>query len=200
MFFASAIIYVEGVAEQFIIPEIAKKVYGINLSEHNISVIPIHCRYFDPYLKIVQDDNLEIPTVAIIDGDSGELDEDETTTTAIENARSLEIKDRVIVSSGKTTLEIDLFPNNITNKSYLKNCFDNLNHSKSYSNLITATSINPQSWEDELIKRIDKTVTKGRFAQELSLLIDKDFLVPNYIKTAILHIAKCKNIILPNAQ
>lgn len=35
---------------------------------------------------------------------------------------------------------------------------------------------------------------KGRFAQELSLLIDKDFIVPSYIIDAINHIAKCKNI------
>ena len=49
MFFASAIIYVEGVGEQFIIPTIAKEVFGFSLAENNISVIPIHSRYFDHY-------------------------------------------------------------------------------------------------------------------------------------------------------
>ena len=44
---------VSEVAEQFIIPEIAKKIYEINLVENNISVIPIHSRYFDPFLKRV---------------------------------------------------------------------------------------------------------------------------------------------------
>ena len=194
MFFASAIIFVEGVGEQFIIPAIAKEVYGINLIEHNISVIPIHSRYFDPYLKIVQNQYLEIPVVAIIDGDSAELKDDETETTAISNAKKFEILDRVAVMSGTKTLEIDLFPNSETNIAYLKTCFENLTHKKSYENLTKAIMKNDEEWGKELIRRIDKTVSKGRFAQELSLLIDKDFIVPEYIKKAILHIAKCKNI------
>jgi putative ATP-dependent endonuclease of OLD family len=194
MFFASAIIYVEGIGEQFIIPSIAKEVFKINLTEHNISVIPIHSRYFDPYLKIVQNNNLEIPTVAIIDGDEDELEGEEDTTTAVENAKLLEVNDRVLVSTGIKTLEIDLFPNLSTNNKYLKECFENLGHKKSFENLIFATKDNPELWEFELIKRIDNTVMKGRFAQELSLLIDKDFIVPSYITEAIAHIAKCKNI------
>jgi putative ATP-dependent endonuclease of OLD family len=199
MFFASAIIYVEGVGEQFIIPSIAKEIYGINLTEHNISVIPIHSRFFDPYLKLVQKDNLEIPAVALIDGDADELDEDEETTTAIENAKKLEVANRVLVSTGIKTLEIDLFPDVKTNDSYLKNCFKNLGHETSYNNLIKATKNNPELWETELIKRIDNTITKGRFAQELSILVDKTFIVPKYIKKAISHIAKCKEITMTNA-
>lgn len=194
MFFASAIIYVEGVGEQFIIPSIAKEVHGINLTEHNISVIPIHSRYFDPYLKIVQNKNLEIPVSAIIDGDSDELDEGEENTTSVANAKALEVADRVLVSSGTKTLEVDLFPTSIINNKYLKQCFENLGHAKSFNNLISATKGNPELWETELIKRIDQTIKKGRFAQELSLLIDKDFVVPAYINSAISHIAKCKNI------
>lgn len=194
MFFASAIIYVEGVGEQFIIPSIAKEVFKINLTEHNISVIPIHSRYFDPYLKIVQNNNLEIPTVAIIDGDEDELEDEEETTTAVENAKTLEVVNRVLVSSGTKTLEIDLFPIPGVNFYYLKQCFINLGHEKSYNNLIEKIKDDNSLWEAELIKRIDNTVMKGRFAQELSLLIDKDFIVPSYITEAITHIAKCKNI------
>lgn len=194
MFFASAIIYVEGVGEQFIIPSIAKEVFKINLTEHNISVIPIHSRYFDPYLKIVQNNNLEIPTVAIIDGDEDELEDEEETTTAVENAKALEVANRVMVSSGTKTLEIDLFPIPGVNFYYLKQCFINLGHEKSYNNLIEKIKDDNDLWEVELIKRIDNTVMKGRFAQELSLLIDKDFIVPAYITEAITHIAKCKNI------
>jgi len=200
MFFASAIIYVEGVGEQFIIPAIAKEVYGINLTEHNISLIPIHSRYFDPYLKIVQDTKLEIPTAAIIDGDSAELKDEDETTTTVENARKLEVANRVVVFSGNDTLEIDLFPDPITNNSYLKSSFENLNHKQSFANLIKETKDNDDNWGRELISRIDQTVMKGRFAQELSLLIDENFEVPSYIQDAILHIAKCKNIKVKNAE
>ncbi|WP_115621426.1 hypothetical protein [Chryseobacterium indoltheticum] len=54
--------------------------------------------------------------------------------------------------------------------------------------------------ESELIKRIDNTIKKGRFAQELSILIEGgaliygEFIVPGYIKNAITHIANCKKI------
>lgn len=200
LFFASAIIFVEGVGEQFIIPAIAKKVYGINLSEYNISVIPIHSRYFDPYLKLVQDNNLELPVVAIIDGDSSELEDGEDSTTAVENAKKFEVNDRVFISVGSKTLEIDLFPNRSNNLKFLEQCFQNLGHSTSYNNLINATEAEHifgssfEVWESELIKRVDKTVKKGRFAQELSLLIDNSFVVPQYIQDAILHIARCKDI------
>ena len=200
MFFSSAIIYVEGVGEQFVIPSIAKEVYGINLTEHNISVIPIHSRYFDPYLKIIQVGNLEIPAVAIIDGDTDELEEGQVSTTAISNAKALEVAGRVLVSEGIKTLEIDLFPSCYINAEYLKECFKNLGHSKSYDNLIKKTENNLELWESELIKRIDGTIKKGRFAQELSILIANgklnygEFIVPEYIKNAIIHIANCKNI------
>ena len=200
MFFSSAIIYVEGVGEQFIIPSIAKVVYGINLTEHNISVIPIHSRYFDPYLKIIQVGNLEVPAVAIIDGDTDELEEGQFSTTAISNAKALEVAGRVLVSEGYKTLEIDLFPSSDVNAEYLKECFKNLGHSKSYDNLINKTEKHSELWGSELIKRIDGTVKKGRFAQELSILIENgeliygEFIVPEYIKNAITHIANCKNI------
>lgn len=194
LFFASAIIYVEGVGEQFIIPAIANEVYGINLTEHNVSVIPIHCRYFDPYLKLVQDDNLEIPVAAIIDGDSDEWDDDSFETYSVKTAKSLEVTDRVSVFAGTHTLEVDLFPNPRVNPGYLKDCFTNLGHSQSYLNLLASVAADESLWPKELIKRIDKTVMKGRFAQELSLLIDTSFTVPKYLEDAIDHISKAKKL------
>ncbi|MEO8949925.1 MAG: AAA family ATPase [Mucilaginibacter sp.] len=194
MFFASAIIFVEGVGEQYILPAIAKEIYGINLTEHNVSVIPIHCRYFDPYLKLVQNDNLEIPAVVIIDGDSDEWAEEDSTTTSVANAQALQVTDRVLVCPGTKTLEIDLFPNPTTNASYLKDCFTNLGHVKSYNNLLAAVVDDESLWAEELIKRIDNTVMKGRFAQELSLLVDEWFEIPQYLSDAINHIKKAKKI------
>jgi putative ATP-dependent endonuclease of the OLD family len=192
LFFASTIILVEGVGEQFIIPAIAANVYGINLTEHNISVIPIHCRYFEPYLKLVQQGNLEIPTAVLIDGDSDELEGEESVTTSVENALKLEVPDRVKVCVGTKTLEVDLFPDVETNSLYLAKCFANLGHKRSYDNLVAKTIKEPDKWQEELLSRINNTAKKGRFAQELSLLIDGGFVVPDYIVDAILHIAISK--------
>jgi len=180
LFFSSSIIFVEGVAEQFIIPTLSKKLFNINLTEYNVSVIPIHSRYFDPFLNLVQDGNLEIVACAIIDGDSSETIDGES-TTAVVNAKALQVASRVEIFEGITTLEIDLFPDISTNLKYLENCFNNLGHKQSFKNLMDA----PDDWSTELIKRIDGTIKKGRFAQELSLNIDKDFVVPRYIESAL---------------
>lgn len=190
IFFASAVILVEGIAEQFIIPAIAKQKYGINLIEYNISVIAIHSRYFDPFLKLFQKNNLEIVACAIIDGDIKEFNDDEM-TTAVENAKKMEVKNRVEVFDGTETLEVDIFPDNSKNIDYLKTCFTNLGHEKSFENLLKSE---PANWSVELIKRIDGTVKKGRFAQELSLHIDKNFEVPENIVKALKFIANQKGI------
>ena len=180
LFFSTSVIFVEGVAEQFIIPAIAKQIYGVNLTEYNISVVPIHSRYFDPFLKLFQPNKLELTACAIIDGDSKEHEDDES-TTAVANAKSFEVENRVLVFEGTNTLEVDLFSSSTINIEYLKGCFTNLGHTKSHENLMASED----NWSEELLKRIDGTVKKGRFAQELAILIDKDFIVPNYIKDAL---------------
>jgi hypothetical protein len=95
---------------------------------------------------------------------------------------------------------LDLFPTPEINYYYLSKCFANLGHEQSYKNLVGKIKGNNDLWQKELIKRIDKTILKGRFSQELSSIIDKKFIVPEYIKNAILHIAKCKNIKLKNVK
>jgi putative ATP-dependent endonuclease of OLD family len=69
-------------------------------------------------------------------------------------------------------------------------CFENLGHTQSYENLIATEN----DWSVELLKRVDGTVKKGRFAQELALNIDKDFEIPDYIKNALEFILKQNNI------
>lgn len=194
LFFASGVIFVEGMAEQFLIPIIAKEVYGIDLLEYNISVVSIHCRYFDPFLKLLQENGFEIPASVIIDGDETELEEGETETTAVRNARALEVDDRIKVFSGVSTLETDLFSDTTTNIDYLKACFKNLGHERSYRRLIRLTTSDNSIWKEELIKRIDGTISKGRFAQELSLNIDNNFVIPEYIKNAIKFVCETRGI------
>ncbi len=189
LFFSTSVIFVEGVAEQFIIPAIAKQLFGVNLTEHNISVIPIHSRYFDPFLKLFQPNKLELIACAIIDGDSKEHEDDEL-TTAVANAKELEVDNRVLVFEGTETLEVDLFSTREMNAKYLKMCFENLGHKRAYENLIATEN----NWSEELLKRIDGTVKKGRFAQELALNIDKDFKIPNYINNALKFILLQNNI------
>lgn len=190
LFFSSSVIFVEGVAEQFIMPIIAKQLYDINLTEYNISVIPIHSRFFDPFLKLFQNGKLEISACAIIDGDSKEHENDDS-TTAVKNAKSLEVKERVLVFEGNDTFEVDLFPDKTTNNIYLKSCFENLGHETSFKKLMESTT----NWSTELLKRIDGTIKKGRFAQELAININREFIVPAYIKDALEFIFRKNKIV-----
>jgi putative ATP-dependent endonuclease of the OLD family len=200
MFFASALVLVEGIAEQFIIPKIAESIYNVSLVENNISIIPIHSRYFEPYLKILQDGSLEIPAVAIIDGDIDELEGDEEITPFVEIAKKYEIPGRVIVSPGTHTLETDLFPSSSINNAYLEKVFDELGHSKSYLNLMELDKKDSSKWNENLISRIDSTVLKGRFAQELAIHIDDKFIVPTYISKALTHIFTSRRILYKNVE
>lgn len=195
LFFSSAIIFVEGVAEQFIIPKIAKEIFDFDLKEYNVSVIPIHSRGFSPYLKLVQNEGLSIPVCVIMDGDSNEVEEGEE-TAFVSNAKALEVEGRVKVFSNEITLETELFPDSTTNNSYLSTVFNELGHTQSHQNLTNTVGIQDFDWSQELLKRIDKTVLKGRFAQELSLHIDSNFIVPEYINEAIVYI---KTKLLPDA-
>jgi len=191
LFFASGVILVEGVAEQFIVPAIAKAVYSMNLTEHNISTIPIHSRQFAPFMKLFQVGQFEIPVATIIDGDISEISEDDDETNAVAAARTLSVPGRVEVFSGTHTLELDLFPNKEINQNFLKRTFEGLGHGKSFQNLIQCS---PDEWHGGLISRIEERVGKGRFSQELALHLDRTFVVPQYVADAIRFIARCRGI------
>ena len=60
--------------------------------------------------------------------------------------------------------------------------------------MVNSVTTNPDNWGSELISRIDGTIKKGRFAQELSLHIDTDFEIPSYLQDAIDFIFKQNNI------
>ncbi|MFW5794987.1 MAG: ATP-dependent nuclease [Bacillota bacterium] len=197
LFFSSGVIFVEGVSEQFIIPSLCEEVYDLNLEEYNISVIPIYGRHFYTFLKIFNDNHLEIPAVVIIDGDKKEVEDEDEKTTFVKKAKSLEVRNRVRVFSGEETLEKDLFPYD-ENSDYLEKCFKNLCHSRSYKNLIRDS--NEDNWEEEVIKRVDGTIKKGRFAQQLAIEIDEDFNIPDYIDDAIRFIMKAKGIDIDEAS
>ena len=68
MLFARGIIFVEGAAEVFLVPEIAAQM-GVHLDEHGITVCSVHGTDFAPYVKLVGADGLAIPHVVVTDGD-----------------------------------------------------------------------------------------------------------------------------------
>jgi putative ATP-dependent endonuclease of OLD family len=75
--FARGVIFVEGVAEQFLIPAFAAahmKTQGIghSLDDLGISVCSVNGTDFYPYRRLLSNDGLSIPSVVITDGDPTE--------------------------------------------------------------------------------------------------------------------------------
>jgi hypothetical protein len=60
--------------------------------------------------------------------------------------------------------------------------------------LLNAIEEDEKIWPAQLLRRIDKTIKKGRFVQELSLLIDGEFTAPRYLEAAIEQIITAKKI------
>jgi len=69
LLFARRVMLVEGPAELFLIPPLAKRVMGIDFERHGISVIPIHGVHFSAYAKLFCDDGLRKKCAIVTDGD-----------------------------------------------------------------------------------------------------------------------------------
>lgn len=71
LFFAKGVIFVEGWAEELLIPSIAKSI-GINLTEKGVSIVNIGHTGFDHYAKIYlrkAEPNMTIPVAVVTDSD-----------------------------------------------------------------------------------------------------------------------------------
>ena len=79
LLYARKVILVEGPSEMFLIPPLVKKIMGIDLDRHGISVVPIHGTHFQTYAKLFGPDVLKKKCAIITDGD-GTLDDYEDGT------------------------------------------------------------------------------------------------------------------------
>lgn len=66
IYFGKAVLLVEGIAEEYLVPKFAE-LLGMPLDEKGIIVCNINCTNFMPYVKLLQ--NLDIPYAVITDGD-----------------------------------------------------------------------------------------------------------------------------------
>jgi putative ATP-dependent endonuclease of OLD family len=69
LLFAQKVLLVEGPAELFLIPPLVKKVMGVDLERHGISVVPIHGVHFQPYAKLFCKAGLNKKCAILTDGD-----------------------------------------------------------------------------------------------------------------------------------
>lgn len=70
LLFARKVMLVEGPAELFLIPVLIKRLMGIDLDRHGISVVPIHGKHFAAYAKLFGPHALRKKCAIVSDGDA----------------------------------------------------------------------------------------------------------------------------------
>jgi putative ATP-dependent endonuclease of the OLD family len=199
MLFAKGLIFVEGDAELYLIPELAAEM-GHKLDELGITVCSVHGTDFLPYIKLVKAGALGIPFVVITDGDpkaDGHYSVNrakkiikeaagQARVTVVENAFEQDGFDGFVaavaennVYIGAHTLEVDLCRSGA--KDIMVESYSELGASDTLRDRM-ANEIDEENFES-MLGRIDR-VGKGRFAQRLASKITAD-LCPDYIKNAI---------------
>lgn len=198
--FAKGLIFVEGDAELYLVPEIAEKM-GHKLDELGITVCSVHGTDFIPYVKLVKEGAMGIPYVIITDADPKEdgtfyctnrakkiIEESagKAAATAFDKAvQKGGLKDLVRTAAtysifiGNHTLEVDLCGSGA--KDIMVESYSNLGASDTLRDRM-ANAIDEEDY-DALLSRIER-IGKGRFAQRLASKITVD-QCPDYIKKAI---------------
>lgn len=76
LLYARRVLLVEGPAEQFVIPHLVKQVFGIDLDEEGIAVVPIFGTHFSSYAKLFGPGGIEKKCAILTDGDLTPSDAD----------------------------------------------------------------------------------------------------------------------------
>ena len=213
IYLAKGVILVEGIAEEYLIPQMADML-NLNLDALGIVLCNINSTNFLPFVKILE--SLHIPYVVITDGDhyyekNGEKEYHlDSSDSKIEGYLGIDRIEKICSEMGKKllekennkkkdemmnygfyvgeeTLEVDIMSKSRENEEATKIIIDTFN------SLTQGGDLKKKRFKENLeashywecLKRIeDPDIGKGRFSQVLSSKITKEN-VPNYIKNAI---------------
>lgn len=210
LLFARAILFVEGVSEEFMIPSLAKMI-GIDLDKYGITVCNINGMYFGPYLKLVGKKGLQIPFAVLTDGDKHVdsedyyglkrsiklldcLDIDSASLTEAYNKKDWPCVFETLAQSGIFVNEWSLEPS-LIKCGFAEGIFEVLKESERIGPKVLSSLKQDLSNNSLSKKRIEywleqiNSVSKGRVSQQLSTNLDREPLnnvtVPQYIQDAI---------------
>ncbi|WP_429969006.1 ATP-dependent nuclease [Enterococcus sp. AZ136] len=196
--FSKGVILVEGDAEEFLLPSLAK-VIGIDLDKYGITICSVSGTNFLPYVKLLGKKGLNIPISILTDYDpklGGKkplihnrlikllnfIDEDY-------DHDDCEINDLIGygeeegIFSNTHTLEVDLFN---TMSDEITNTLLELSPSKNAASRaqVWKDNDNIEGYEEKYLSDIEK-IGKGRFAQRLSTNLTDETKIPEYVEEAI---------------
>lgn len=216
LFFARAVILVEGDAERFLLPVLARQ-QGYDLDELGISVCSVSGTNFAPYLILLGPKSLNIPLVAFTDYDprkpkgDGTLRDplgpdrvvnqmlphlvDDETWNAKEFDGLLELAPTYGIFMNSHTFEVDLF--NAELHDIFEEAMQSLEVNSKMQERMEGWAAEPESLDVTRFLKDIESVGKGRFAQRLSsVIVESDITAcPSYISEGIKHVVdKCKRV------
>ena len=198
--FAKAVILVEGDAELYLVPALAR-LCGFDLDALGISVCAVGGTHFAPYVKFVGPIGLDIPFVVLMDadpGNGGSLGEKRVAalleimgqpTAGIAGDALRKVASAAGFFLNDYTLEVDLF--RCGRHQSMCRTLTNLAESKVARVRAEGWSKAPATLDAPTLLSDITAIGKGRFAQRLATIM-KGTLCPVYIKEALAYVsARC---------
>ena len=191
LFFARRILMVEGIAEALLLPVLAK-ISGGNLKKSSVTVVNADGINFNAFIPLFGGERFGVPVVILTDGDAREIGGEMSATASHLREQAAGIPNMHIEMS-EITFEHELarsemlLPHMV---SALKELHPNIG--ATLETEIAALATVEEKATKFLDVFIEKSVSKGRFAQELAgILAGCDLganAVPDYIRNALWHL------------
>lgn len=197
LLYARKVLLVEGPAEQFVIPPLAKRVLGIDLDEEGIAIVPIFGTHFASYAKLFGPGGIQKKCAILTDGDLMPSDADpilaageEEDEPAPERQDLNSLRGQYVeVFTCQTTFERELtLPGNL---AMLKNATREIGAPRVGDALqrleeqVAAGRRPNLNLGKDSVLRTAKKFGKARFAQVVSKHVASATSVPDYISEAL---------------
>ena len=191
LFFARRILMVEGIAEALLLPVLAK-MSGGNLKKSSVTVLNADGINFNAFTPLFGTEGLRLPVVILTDGDAKEIGGEISATASGLRDRAAGIPN-LNVEMSERTFEHEL----ARSEMLLPHMVSALKELHPNIGAMLETALAALATVDEKAKKfldvfIEKSVSKGRFAQELAGILSECNLganaVPDYICNALRHL------------
>ncbi len=184
--FARGVLFVEGYAEQVLVPRLAKTL-KFNLDKRGVTVCAIHGTHFEPYVRFAQ--ALGIRWAVVTDGDpdaDGDLAGEARARRLLEALDIDEDEDPADhgVFVGATTFEYDVYTSSTTNKTLCRRVLAGLASAQTKRTIEGWAST--EADVSGYLRVIANVGGKGRAAQQLATA---GLEPPEYVADAIRHVA-----------
>ncbi|TDC71298.1 DUF2813 domain-containing protein [Actinomadura sp. GC306] len=182
--FARRVLFVEGYAEQVMVPALARGL-DLELDKLGVTVCAIHGTHFSTYVRFAA--ALGIPWAVVTDGDPG--DDKDADNPLAGQVRATRLVERLGAAGspeqhgifcGTTTFEYDLFQASAENQATCRSVLAELVTPRQQEVVETWQHTMPDC--AEFLKMIERAGGKGRFAQRLAR---RELTAPDYVAAAL---------------